>query len=95
VRVRPSVEEDQVTGLRPDDRAGPFDRVRVRRGRIVREDEFTACPRVVIGAEEQPGQGVGIDVAFEAHRGSALDVQHDAVPVVEGGQDGLGGHLAG
>jgi hypothetical protein len=61
----------------------------------VREDEFTARSGVVIGTEEQPGQGVGINVAFEPHRGSALNVQHDAVPVVEGSHDGLSGRFPG
>ena len=84
MRVLPSVEEDQVTGLRPDDRASPLDRADIRRGRIVREDEFAARSGVVIGTEEQAGQGIGINVAFKSHPRSALNVQHDAVPVVDG-----------
>ena len=46
-------------------------------------------PGRVIGAEQQPGQRVGIDMALEPHRGSALDVQHDAVPVVAGRRNRL------
>jgi len=58
VRILPAVKEDQPTGPRPDDRALPFHRVDVGRGQIMREDEFAAATRRVIGAEEKAGQRV-------------------------------------
>ena len=63
---------------------------------VVRENEFAAGSGRVVGAEEQTGQRVGVDVALESHRGAALDVQDDAVPVVAGRRDRLvAGHLPG
>ena len=47
------------------------------------EDKLAATRRMV-GAEEQASQRVGINVAFEPHSGSPLDVQHDAVAIVTG-----------
>jgi hypothetical protein len=95
MRVPSSVKKNQVAGLRPDDRAVPFHRADVGRGWIVREDELAARTCRVIGAEEQPCQGVGVDVTLEPHRGPALDVQHDAIPVIERGHDGLSGCFPG
>lgn len=48
------------------------------------EDELAARAGQVIGAKEQAGQRVRVNVAFEAHAGSALDVQHEAIPIVKG-----------
>lgn len=53
MRVLPAVEEDQVTSMRPDDRAIVLHCRYVGCARIMREDEFSACARGVIGAEEQ------------------------------------------
>ena len=89
VRVRLSVEEDQVARVRPDDRAVPFDCLDVRCGPDHARRRARRPPRRVIGAEEQPGQRIGVDVAFKPHRGSALNVQDDAVSVVDGRRDGL------
>jgi hypothetical protein len=93
MRMPPSVEEDQVASLRPDDGAVPLDCAGASRGRVVRENELAAD--LVIGTEEQPGQGIGIDMAFKAHRASALDIQHDSVPVIESGHDRLSGRFPG
>lgn len=93
MRVPPGVEEDQVPGMRADDRAVLLDRGDVRRVRVVRENELAAAG--VIRAEEDACQRVGVDVALEAHRRPALDVQHDAVAVVLGRRNRLGAGFAG
>jgi hypothetical protein len=87
MRVPPGVEEDQVPGMRADDRAVLLDRGDVRRVRVVRENELAAAG--VIRAEEHACQRIGIDVAFEAHRRTALNVEHDAVAVVLSRRDWL------
>jgi hypothetical protein len=87
MRVLPAVEEDQVAGVRPDHGAVPLYRIDVGGRRSVREDELAACPSQVIGTEQQAGQRVGINVALEPHLGSALNVEHDAVPVIASGHD--------
>jgi len=61
----------------------------------MREDDLAARSRPVIGAEEQPGQRIGVDVALKPHCGAALDVQDDAVPVVEGRGDGFTAYRPG
>jgi hypothetical protein len=81
VRILAPVEEDHVARVRPDDRAILVDRVDVSGCRVVREHEL-ATPGRVVGAEQQPGQRIGVDVTLEPHLGAALDVQHNAVPVV-------------
>ena len=68
MRVPPGVEEDQVPGMRADDRAVLLDRGDVRRVRVMRENELAAAG--VIRAEEDACQRVGVDVALEAHRRS-------------------------
>ena len=78
-----------MAGVRPDHRTVSLDRLDVGRVRVVREDKLAACPGQVIGAEQQAGQRVGVDVALEPHLGPALDVEHDAVAVVAGGHDGF------
>jgi hypothetical protein len=93
--VLPAVEEDQVAGGRPDHRAVPLCRIDVGGRRIVREDKLAACPRQVIGTEQQAGQRVGINVALEPHLGSALNVEHDAVPVIVSGHDRFGAGFLG
>lgn len=81
--------------MRADNRAVLLNRGDVRRVRAVRENEFTASG--VIRAEEHACQRIGVDVALEAHRRTALNVQHDAVTVVLGRHDrpaaGFTGHL--
>jgi hypothetical protein len=91
----PSVEEDQVASLGPDDGAGPLDRAGAGRGPVVREDELASLSEVMIGTEEQAGQRVGVDMTFEPHGRTALDVEDDAVPFVEGRHDRLGRRLPG
>jgi hypothetical protein len=95
MRVPPGVEEDQVPGMRADDRAVLLDRGDVRRVRVARENELAAAG--VIRAEEHACQRIGVDVAFEAHRRTALNVEHDAVALVLGRRDRLvarcGGHV--
>jgi hypothetical protein len=76
-----------------DDRAVLLDRGDVRRIRVVRENELAAAG--VIRAEEDACQRVGVDVALEAHRRPALDVQHDAIAVVLGRRDRLGTRCGG
>ena len=51
------------------------------------EDEFAARAGQVIGAEEQASQRVRVNVAFEAHPGSALYVQHEAISIIKGRHD--------
>jgi hypothetical protein len=53
MRVLGDVEEDQVPGLGPDDRAVAVDALDALRVLIVGDDKLTA--RVVVGAEQQPG----------------------------------------
>jgi len=89
MRVPPPVEENQMPGVRPDDRAIPLDRAEVRGRRVMREDEFAARARQLIGTEQQAGQWVRIDMTFESHPGSALNVQDDPVPVIESRFDGF------
>lgn len=50
MRVPPGVEEDQVPGMRADDRAVLLNRGDVRRVRVVRENKLAAAG--VIRAEE-------------------------------------------
>jgi hypothetical protein len=50
MRVPASIEEDEVPGMRADNRAIPLYGGDVRRVRVVRENELTAAG--VIGAEE-------------------------------------------
>ena len=77
-------------GAWPDHRAVPLYRIDVGGRLIVREDKLAACPGQVIGAEQQASQRVGINVALEPHLGSALNVEHDAVPVIASGPDRFG-----
>jgi hypothetical protein len=90
MRVVPTVEEDQVAGVRPDHGAVALYRSDVGGRRIVPEDNLAARPGQVIGTEQQAGQRVGINVALEPHLGSALNVEHDAVPIIAGGHDWFG-----
>ena len=81
--------------MRPDDRAVLLDRGDVLRVRVVRENELAAAG--VIRAEEHACQRIGVDVTFETHHRTALNVEHDAVAVVLGRRDRLvarcGGHI--
>ena len=95
MRVLPAVEEDQMPGVRTDHRAIPLYRIDVGGRRIVREDKLAACPGQVIGTEQQTGQRVGINMALEPHLGSALNVEHDAVPVIVSGYDRFGAGFLG
>jgi hypothetical protein len=49
----------------------------------------------VFGAEEEAGQRIRVDMAFKPHRGPALNVQDDAIAVVDCGNDLFGRGLAG
>ena len=49
--------------------------------------QFAPRPYRVIRTEKKAGQWIGIDVTFEPHPGSVLNVQHDAVPVVASWHD--------
>jgi hypothetical protein len=95
VRVLPAVEEDQVAGVRPDHRAAPLYRIDVGGRRIVPEYKLAACPSQVIGTEQQACQRVGINMALEPHLRAALNVEHDAIPIIAGGHDLLGAGLPG
>ena len=68
--------------MRPYDRAVPFHRVDVCGFGIMPEDELAAPARLVVGAEEEAGHWIRVNVAFETHGGSALNVQDDAIPVI-------------
>jgi hypothetical protein len=52
----------------------------------VPEDELTSARRM-IGAEEKASQRIRIDVTFESHRIPVLNVQDDAVSIIEGRHD--------
>ena len=95
MRVLPAVEEDQMAGVRPDYRAVPLYRIDVGGRSVVRKDKLAACPGQVIGTEQQAGQRVGINVALEPHLGSALNVEHDAVPAIVRGHDRFGACFLG
>jgi hypothetical protein len=95
MRVLPAVEEDQMAGVRPDYGAIPLHRVNVGGLRIVREDKLAARPGQVIGTEQQAGQWVGVNLALEPHLGSALNVEHDAVPVIADRHDRFGAGVPG
>jgi hypothetical protein len=58
MRVPPSIEEDQVACMRPDNRAVPFHGVNIGRCRVVREDEFAARARWLIRTEEKASQWI-------------------------------------
>ena len=90
MRVPPSVEEDQQAGPRADDRTVSFHRGDAVRVRIVGEDELPARALRVLGKEEKTGQRIRVNVAFEAHLGSALNVQDDPVPFVGRRHNGFG-----
>jgi hypothetical protein len=87
MRVLPAIEEDQLTGARPDNRAGPFHRIDIGRTTVMRENKLTTRAFGVIGAEEQTGQRVGVDMTLEPHRYSALDIHNQAVTIVAGRAD--------
>src|SRR5580693_10812311 len=95
MRVLPAVEEDQMADVRPDYRAVPLYRIDVGGRSVVREDELAACPGQIIGTEQQACQRVGINVALEPHLGSALNVEHDAVPVIASSHDRFGAGVPG
>ena len=61
----------------------------------MREYELAAGSRPVIGTEEETGQRIRIDMALKPHRGPALDVQDDAIPVIECGSDSFCAGLPG
>lgn len=81
--------------MRPDDRAVPFHRLDVRRCEIMPEDEFAACARWMIGAEEKAGHRVRINVTFKPHCRSVPDVQDNAVAIIECGHYAFGACLRG
>ena len=92
MRVFASVKVDQMPCLRPDDRAVPLNRGDVRRMAVMRDHQFPAC--WVIGAEEQTGQRVGVDMALKPHAGALLHVEYDAVAFVARGSDTLPAHFS-
>jgi hypothetical protein len=61
----------------------------------MRKYEFPASSRRVIGTEEETGQWIRIDMALKPHRGPALNVQDDAIPVIECGSDSFRAALTG
>jgi hypothetical protein len=95
MRVPPGVEEDQVPGMRADDRAVLLDRGDIHRVRVVCENELTASG--VVRAEEHACQRIRVDVALEAHHCTALNVKDDAIAIVLSRRDRLvarnGGHV--
>ena len=71
----------------------PLDLGDARRRRVVREDEFAAAR--VIGAEEQAGKWIRVDVALESHPRAALDIEHQPVTVVLAAVTGSVARLVG
>jgi hypothetical protein len=61
----------------------------------VREYEFAASSRALIGTEEETGQWIRIDMALKPHHGPALNVQDDAIPVIECRSDSFRAGLPG
>jgi hypothetical protein len=89
VRVPPAIEEDQVACLGPDHRTVSLDRLDIGSVRVVGEHKLAARAGRMICAEQQASQRVGVDVTLQPHRGTTLDVEHDAGPVVACGYDGF------
>jgi hypothetical protein len=90
VRVPPGVEEDQMPGVWPDNRAVPvhgFDGGSVR---VVCDGYFAARAHWVVGEEQQSRQRVGIDMALKTHRRAMLHVEYNAVTIVVCGEGRLG-----
>ena len=93
MRVLTCVEVDQVTGIGPDNRAVAVDSLYTGRRSIVRDYQFPA--HRVIGAEEQAGQRVGVDVTLEPHGRAVLYVEYDPIAVVASRHHALRASLAG
>jgi hypothetical protein len=88
VRVLASVEEDQLADVRPDHRAVLLYVGYARGVPVVADHEFAAAC-LMIRAEENSRHRIRVDVTLKSHRGSALDIQDHAVPVIDGRADGL------
>jgi hypothetical protein len=80
--MTPAVKEDQMACVRPDYGAVPLDGVYARGIRVMCENKLASVSGAVISAEQKSGERIGIDMAFESHRCSALDIYHDAVPFI-------------
>jgi hypothetical protein len=87
MRVPPSVEEDQVTGLGAQDRARAVDLFHARGFAVVRDYQLAARTRAVISEEEQRSEPVRVDVTLEPHFRSMLDVKDNTVTFVPSGPD--------
>jgi hypothetical protein len=90
VRVLASVEEDQLSRVRPDHRTIPVYRGYARGVAVVPDYEFPAGARWMIRAEEDAGHRIRVYVTLKSHPGSALNVQDHAVPVIGGRPDAFG-----
>ena len=82
MRREPAVEEDQVPGLGADHRAGPVDVSPASRLPAMGNDQFAARATIMVGAEEQAGERVGINVALETHPRPPQHVQDGSVSLV-------------
>jgi len=82
MRMTPTVKEDQMTGLRPDDGAVPSNGIYARRIRVMCENKLASASGGVISAEQKAGERIGINMEFESHRRSALDIYDDAITIV-------------
>ena len=78
-----------MTGLRADHRAVPVYGFQPGCVRVMGEDQLAPVTQIVIGAEKQAGQRVGVDVALEPHSGPLLNIEYEAVPVIVGGHHGF------
>jgi hypothetical protein len=82
MRMTPTFKEDQMAGLRPDDGAVPSNGIYARRIRVMCENKLASVSGAVISAEQKSGERVRINMEFESHRRSALDIYDDAITIV-------------
>jgi hypothetical protein len=51
---------------------------------VIGEDQFPALTGAKVGAKEQAGHGVRVNVAFETHPGATLNIEDGPVPLIAG-----------
>ena len=89
------LEKNQVADLGPDDRTLPFYRIDVSCSGVMPDNELTTSARTMIGAEQEASHRIRIDVTFESHIGSPLNVQDYAISVIAGGHHAFGFYFPG
>jgi hypothetical protein len=84
----PRIEEGKVSSMWPDEPARLFDGLTAFGARVTRDHQFAPC--LVIAEEEKAGQGIRVDMTLESHGLPALNVEDNAVTIVDRSLDGLG-----